>query len=133
MEITMGRRPNVLREPPERSLFYRWRSLHHGSRVQQHRHTDGRYPGNTCTGGMANARGLLVLSLVCLLVCQVVLEEAPERGVGHPNADLSPVNKGEDATTPLAVVVNAITLTELQQRCRLKSAEDRMTPVLERP
>ncbi|KAI0240296.1 hypothetical protein LSAT2_009018 [Lamellibrachia satsuma] len=34
--------------------------------------TDDRYPGHNCTSKMANVRGLLVLSLVCLLLFQMM-------------------------------------------------------------
>ncbi|KAI0221692.1 hypothetical protein LSAT2_027029 [Lamellibrachia satsuma] len=43
-----------------------------GMTVIQHRHTDGRYPGESSTCKMVNVRGLLVLCFVCLLLCQVV-------------------------------------------------------------
>ncbi|KAI0219378.1 hypothetical protein LSAT2_029068, partial [Lamellibrachia satsuma] len=41
---------------------------------QQHKHTDKQYPGDNFTSQMANVRGLLVLSFVCLLLCQVMLK-----------------------------------------------------------
>ncbi|KAI0236791.1 hypothetical protein LSAT2_012667 [Lamellibrachia satsuma] len=45
--------------------------------LRQHKHTDEKYPGDNCTSKMANVRGLLVLSLVCLLLCQMMtLSEA---------------------------------------------------------
>ncbi|KAI0215502.1 hypothetical protein LSAT2_032441 [Lamellibrachia satsuma] len=40
--------------------------------AQQHKHTDEQYPGDNCTSKMANVRGLLVLSVVCLLLCQMM-------------------------------------------------------------
>ncbi|KAI0222017.1 hypothetical protein LSAT2_026726, partial [Lamellibrachia satsuma] len=40
--------------------------------AKQHKHTDEQYPGDNCTIKMANVRGLLVLSLVCLLLCQMM-------------------------------------------------------------
>ncbi|KAI0236286.1 hypothetical protein LSAT2_013139 [Lamellibrachia satsuma] len=44
---------------------------------QRHKGTDEQYPGDNCTSKMANVRGLLVLSLVCLLLCQTMsLSEA---------------------------------------------------------
>ncbi|KAI0214901.1 hypothetical protein LSAT2_033086 [Lamellibrachia satsuma] len=45
--------------------------------LQLHQHIEYRYPGDTCTSEMTNVRGLLVLSLVCLLLCQMTsLSEA---------------------------------------------------------
>ncbi|KAI0215031.1 hypothetical protein LSAT2_032950 [Lamellibrachia satsuma] len=45
--------------------------------VQQHKYTDEQYPGENSTSKMANVRGLLVLSFVCLLLCQMMsLSEA---------------------------------------------------------
>ncbi|KAI0221734.1 hypothetical protein LSAT2_027001 [Lamellibrachia satsuma] len=48
--------------------------------VQQHKHTDNQYIGHNCTSKMANVRGLLVLGLVSLLLCQMMsLGEACEK------------------------------------------------------
>ncbi|KAI0210065.1 hypothetical protein LSAT2_005208 [Lamellibrachia satsuma] len=48
--------------------------------LQLRQHTAYRYPGDNCTSGMANVRRLLVLSLVCLLLCQMMsLNEACRR------------------------------------------------------
>ncbi|KAI0220300.1 hypothetical protein LSAT2_028193 [Lamellibrachia satsuma] len=40
--------------------------------VQRHKHTDDQFPGDNYTSKMANVRGLLVLSLVCLLLYQMM-------------------------------------------------------------
>ncbi|KAI0210062.1 hypothetical protein LSAT2_005205 [Lamellibrachia satsuma] len=48
--------------------------------LQLRQHTAYRYIGDNCTSGMANVRRLLVLSLVCLLLCQMMpLNEACRR------------------------------------------------------
>ncbi|KAI0224384.1 hypothetical protein LSAT2_024607 [Lamellibrachia satsuma] len=47
------------------------------AKSQRHKRTDDQYPGDNCISKMANVRGLLVLSLVCLLLCQMMsLSEA---------------------------------------------------------
>ncbi|KAI0237365.1 hypothetical protein LSAT2_012112 [Lamellibrachia satsuma] len=43
-------------------------------------HSVDRYTGDTCTGGMTIVRGLLVLSLMCLLLCRMSLGEAEDTG-----------------------------------------------------
>ncbi|KAI0232044.1 hypothetical protein LSAT2_017618 [Lamellibrachia satsuma] len=45
-------------------------SLQYLRTATEHPHADD--PGDNCTSKMANVRGLLVLSLVCLLLCQMM-------------------------------------------------------------
>ncbi|KAI0217639.1 hypothetical protein LSAT2_030622 [Lamellibrachia satsuma] len=76
--------------------------------AQQHKHTDEQYPGDNCTSKMANVRGLLVLSLVCLLLCQMMsLSEAcakKKRSVNCLGAPLSAVNQGVSASVTANVL-----------------------------
>ncbi|KAI0242751.1 hypothetical protein LSAT2_011261 [Lamellibrachia satsuma] len=54
-------------------------SLQYLRTATEHPRTDN--PGDNCTSKMANVRGLLVLSLVCLLLCQMM---SPSEACGKP-------------------------------------------------